>query len=204
MRATLIPSLSLLLSGCVAMTTSGTREAVLFTDEEQAPVENAQAVLKPYGDLPLSMEFRCPSKVATVSTSYVVPLPPVLPAGFASRKVSYLRVTMPEGLDDALAQSRIVTRQGTALQLAEARKSSRIDSNQGTVETTFTLDKECEALNGARLEVASIFYNNKTYPASQAHLQFDAKITAGIGWWPPALFNRGHPISGSSDNLEMR
>jgi hypothetical protein len=199
MRARLVPALSIVLSGCVAMTTSGTREAVLFTGEEEAPVKHAQAVLKPYNDLPVSIEFKCPSRIATVSPSYVVPLPPVFPAGFVNAKVSYLRVRMPEGMDNALAQSRIVTRQGTAIPLAAARQSSRAVANEGTVESTFTLDKECEALNGGKLEVAGFSYNNKTYPPSEARLQFDAQVTAGIGWWPPALFNGGHAISGAPD-----
>lgn len=199
MRTLIVPAFSLLLTGCVAMTTSGTKEAVLFTDEDEAPVEHAQAVLKPYNDLPVSMEFKCPSKIATLSPSYVVPLPPVFPAGFANRKVSYLRIRMPEGMDSALARSRIVTRQGTALPLAEARQSSRTVGNAGTVESTFTLEKECEALNGGKLEVAGFSYNNKTYPPSHARLQFDAQVTAGIGWWPPALFNGGHAISGAAE-----
>lgn len=76
---------------------------------------------------------------------------------------------------------------------------SQWSSNAGTVESTFTLDKECEALNGGKLEVAGFSYLNKTYPSSQARLQFDAQVTTGIGWWPPALFNGGHAISGSAE-----
>jgi len=197
MRTSLVPVLAFLLSGCVAMTTSGTKEAVLFTDKEEAPVENAKTVLKPYSDLPVSMEFKCPSKIATLSPSYVVPLPPVLPAGFAHKKISYLRITMPEGMDTALAQSRIVTRKGTAVPLAAARQSSRSVGDGGTVVSTFTLDEACEALNGGKLEVAGFSYNNKSYPPSQARLQFDSQVTAGIGWWPPALFNGGHSINGA-------
>ncbi|WP_420473969.1 hypothetical protein [Noviherbaspirillum sp. ST9] len=199
MRPRIVPALSLMLTGCVAMTTSGTREAVFFTDDEEATANNAQAVLKPYNDLPVSIEFKCPSRIATLSPSYVVPLPPVFPAGFAHRKVSYLRVRMPEGMDNALAQSRVITRQGTAMPLADARQSRRTVGDEGTVESTFTLDKECEALNGGTLEVAGFSYNNKAYPPSQARLQFDSEVTAGIGWWPPALFNGGHAISGAPE-----
>lgn len=199
MRTRIAPALSLLLTGCVAMTTSGTRESVFFTDEENAPVNTAQSVLKPYNDLPVSMEFKCPSRIATVSTSYVIPLPPVFPAGFANRNVAYLSVRMPEGMDNALAQSRVITRQGTSMPLAAARKSSRPVANEGAVETTFTLDETCEALNGGKLEVAGFSYNNKSYPPSQARLQFDAQVTAGMGWWPPALFNGGHAVGGAPD-----
>lgn len=199
MRASLVPVLALLLSGCVAMTTSGTRESVLFTDREEAPVENAQSVLKPYNDLPVAMEFRCPTKIATLTPSYVVPLPPVFPAGFAHKKISYLNITMPEGMESALAQARIVTRKGTEVPLAAARQSSRRPGGEGTVVSTFTLDEACEALNGGKLEVAGFSYNNQRYPPSQARLQFDSQVTAGIGWWPPALFNGGHSVNGAPD-----
>ena len=200
MRASAVPALSLLLSGCVAMTTSGTREAILFSGKE-APAESAQAVLKPHNDLPVSIEFACPSKVATMSPSYVVPLPPVLPVGFVNEKVSYLRIRMPEGMEDAIAQTRIVTPQGTAMPLADAKQSRRSVNNEGAVETTFALNKACEALDGGMLEVAGFSYKNKRYPPSQARLQFDSTITAGIGWWPPALFNGGRALSdGSGDS----
>ena len=195
MRAIIVPALSFLLSGCVAMTTSGTEESVLFSEKE-APAENAQAVLKPHNDLPVSMEFKCPDKVATLSTSYVVPLPPVIPVGFVNEKVAYLRVRMPEDMESAMAQTRIVTRQGAAMPLSAARQASRSVNHKGTVETTYALDKECGALNGGVLEVAGFSYNNKSYPPSQASLRHDARITAGIGWWPPALFNGGRSLSG--------
>lgn len=197
MRASFAPALSLLLSGCVAMTTSGTKEAVLFSDQE-APVPTAQAVLKPYNDLPVAIEFSCPPKTATMTPSYVVPLPPVLPVGFVNEKVSYLRIRMPDGMDNAIAQSRIITPQGIAIPLSDARQSARTGNNEGTVEMTYTLNKECGALDGGVLEVAGLSYKDKTYPPSHARLQFDSRITAGIGWWPPALFNGGHSMSGAS------
>jgi len=196
MRAITVPALSFLLSGCVAMTTSGTRESVLFSEKE-APAEAAQAVLKPHNDLPVSMEFKCPDKVATLSTSYVVPLPPVIPVGFVNeKKGAQLRVRMPEDMESTMAQTRVVTRQGAAMPLSAARQASRTVNHAGTVETTYALDKECGALNGGVLEVAGFSYNNKAYPPSQARLQLDERITAGIGWWPPALFNGGHSLSG--------
>ena len=197
MRASYVPALPLLLSGCVAMTTSGTRESVLFTAKE-ASEDSAQAVLKPHDDLPVSIEFKCPSKLATMSPSYVVPLPPVVPVGSVSEKVSYLRIRMPEGMESAIVQTRIITRQGTSIPLSDAKQSRRIVNNEGGVETTFALNKECEALDGGMLEVAGFSYKDKSYPPSQARLQFDSKITAGIGWWPPAFFNGGHPMGGGS------
>jgi hypothetical protein len=197
MRATFAPALSFLLSGCVAMTTSGTEESVLFNGKESS-AENAQAVLKPHQDVPVSIEFNCPSKVATMTPSYVVPLPPVLPVGYAARKVSYLRITMPEGMESTMANTRVITPQGTAIPLSGARQSSRSGNSDGTVETTFTLNKECGALDGGLLEVAGFSYQNKDYPPAQARLHVDSRITAGIGWWPPAFFNSGHSVSGSS------
>lgn len=202
MRAVFIPAFSLLLSGCVAMTTSGTEEAVLFNGKE-SPAEDAQAVLKPHNDLPVSIEFACPSKIATMMPSYVVPLPPVLPVGFAHKKVSYLRITMPEGMESTITQTRVVTPQGTVMPLSDALQSGRAVNNDGTVETTFALDKECGALDGGTLEVAGFSYQDKDYPPLQAQLQFDSRITAGIGWWPPALFNGGHSVSGVSGGSEV-
>lgn len=198
MRANYISALSLLLTGCVSFTTSGTEEAVLFSAEE-ASTENAQAVLKPHNDLPLSLEFACPDRLATMSTFYVVPLPPVVPVGFVNDHVSYLRVRMPEGTENAIAQTRVVTPQGMAMPLAGARHSMRTVNKEGTVEATYALNKDCEALDGGVLEIAGFSYNNRSYPAAQARLQFDSRITAGIGWWPPASFNGGRRFSGEID-----
>ncbi len=202
MRANFVSALSLLLSGCVAVTTSGTEEAVLFSGKE-APAESAQAVLRPYHDLPLSIEFACPARLATLMTSYVVPLPPVVPVGFVNEHVSYLRIRMPEGSENALAQTRLVTPQGTAMPLSDARQSRHAISNEGAVEVTYAVDKDCEALDGGVLEVAGFSYRNKDYPASAMRLQFDSRIKAGIVWWPPALFNGGHAASGRSDASRM-
>ncbi|HYD63822.1 MAG TPA: hypothetical protein VEC35_25940 [Noviherbaspirillum sp.] len=197
MRATFAPALSFLLSGCVAMTTSGTEESVLFNGKESS-AENAQAVLKPYQDVPVSIEFKCPSKIATMTPSYVVPLPPVLPVGYAARKVSYVRIRMPESMESTMASTRVVTPQGTQMPLSDAQQSNRSSNGDGTVVTTFALDKECGALDGGLLEVAGFSYQNKDYPPAQVRLHVDSRITAGIGWWPPALFNGGHSVSGSS------
>lgn len=198
MRVNYISALSLLLTGCTAFTTSGTEEAILFSAKE-APAENAKVVLKPYDDLPLSLEFACPTKLATMMTSFVVPLPPVLPVGFMNDHVSYLRIRMPEGTENAIAQTRVITPQGTAMPLADARQSMRTVNKEGTVEATYALNKDCEALDGAVLEVAGFSYNNRNYPAAQARLQFDSRIKAGIGWWPPASFNGGRRFSGEID-----
>lgn len=197
MRANYISALSLLLTGCVSFTTSGTREAVLFSRE--APAENAQAVLKPHNDLPLSLEFACPDRLATMSTFFVVPLPPVVPVGFVNDHVSYLRVRMPAGMENAVAQTRVVTPQGTAMPLVDARQSMRAVNKEGSVDATYALNKDCEALDGGVLEVAGFSYNNRSYPAAQARLQFDSRIKGGIGWWPPASFNGGRRFSGEVD-----
>lgn len=198
MRASFIPALSLLLTGCISMTTSGTEEALLFSRGDASP-EHGQAVLKPHNDLPLSMTFECPSKLATMSTFYVVPLPPVVPVGFVNEKISYLRVTMPQGTENAIAQTRIVTSTGAAVPLSNARESRRAVNNEGALEATYTLDRSCEALDGAMVEVAGFSHGNKTYPAAQARLQFDSTITGGIGWWPPATFNGGHAWTGTGE-----
>ncbi|HYD94940.1 MAG TPA: hypothetical protein VEC01_06415 [Noviherbaspirillum sp.] len=199
MRASILSVLSLSLTGCVAFTTSGTEETVLFSPTLETPVENAQAVLKPHNDLPLAIEFACPNRLGTLMTSYVIPLPPVLPAGYVFEPVSYLRVRMPEGAEDILARTRILTQAGNAIPLSAARQFRRSAGSDGSVETTYALDKECAAFNGGVLEVAGFSYNNKSYPASQARLQFDSKITADVGWWPPSLFNGGQPLHGVID-----
>ncbi|HJV83064.1 hypothetical protein [Noviherbaspirillum sp.] len=198
MRSTLVSALSLLLTGCTAMTTSGTEEAILFSGK-QVPAEKAQVVLKPYADLPLSIEFSCPARLATMMTSYVVPLPPVIPVGFVNKHVSYLRISMPEGAEGAIAQTRIVTPQGTAIPLSDARQSGRSVNKEGLREATYALDKDCEALDGSVLQVGAFSYKNKAYPVSETRLQFESRIKASVAWWPPALFNGGRPISGGTD-----
>lgn len=191
MRANFLPALSLLLSGCVAMTTAGTREAVLFS----GPQEDAHAVLKPYEDLPLSIEFACPDKPETMMTSFVVPFPPVVPVGLVNDHISYLRVTMPEGADDAIAGTRVVAPEGTALSLSGRPQFKRTVTSEGRQEVTYALDKDCEALDGGTLEVAGFSYKNKQYPATTTRLQFESRITGSVAWWPPALFNGGRRLS---------
>jgi hypothetical protein len=180
------------------MTTSGTEEAVLFSGK-QASAEKTQLVLKPYDDLPLSIEFACPTRLATMMTSYVVPLPPVIPVGFVNKHVSYLHIKMPEGAESAIARTRIVTPQGTAMPLSDARQSGRNLNKEGIQEVTYALDTDCEALDGSVLEVGGFSYKNKAYPVSETRLQFESRIKASVAWWPPALFNGGRPISGGSD-----
>lgn len=201
MRASIVPALSLLLSGCVSFTTAGTEETIAFSGNGAAEKSN-QAVLKPYNDLPLSIEFACPKKLATLSTFYVVPLPPVVPAGFINEKISYLHITMPQGTENAMAKARIHTPEGTALPLSDARQSLQAVSKDGTVETTYILNKECEALDGGSLEVAGLSYKDKSYPASTVRLEFDSRIKFGAGWWPPVLFNGGRALSGGTHATE--
>ncbi|HZW22319.1 hypothetical protein [Noviherbaspirillum sp.] len=204
MRANILSLLSLSLTGCVAFTTSGTQETVLFSPTLETPVESARPVLKPHEGVPLAIEFACPDRLGTLMTSYVIPLPPVIPAGAVFEPVSYLRVRTPEGAETVLAHTRIVTQQGNAIPLSDARPFRRTIGNDGSVETTYALNKECAAFNGGVLEVAGFSYNNKSYPASQSRLQFDSRITADVGWWPPALFNGGEPLHGAvPDRHEM-
>lgn len=201
MRARLISALSLLLPGCVAITTASTEEAVLFSNK-QVPAENTQAKLQPYNDVPLSLEFVCPDKLATLSTFYVVPVPPVIPAGFVNEPVSYLRVRMPVGAESAIAQTRIVGAGGTALTLSDAQPSKRAASSEGTTELTYALDKDCASLNGGVLEVAGFSYKDKKYPASVARLQVASKTKAGVAWWPPMWFDRPLAARRTSDAPE--
>ncbi|RZI40933.1 hypothetical protein EGT07_21800 [Herbaspirillum sp. HC18] len=149
--------------------------------------------MQPYNDVPLLIEFACPDKLATLSTFYVVPVPPVIPAGFVNEPVSYLRIRMPAGTESAIAQTRIVGAQGTALKLSDTQPSKRAAAGEGTMELTYALDKDCAALNGGVLEVAGFSYKDKNYPASAARLQVESRTKAGVAWWPPMWFD--HPLA---------
>lgn len=198
MRIRVIYALSLLLSGCASITTSGTEEALLFSGKE-ASAEKAQRVLKPYNDLPLSIEFACPDKIAALSTFYVIPLPPVVPVGFVNEPISYLRVRMPEGVENAMAHLQIVTAADTAIPLTHTQPARRALANDGSLEVTYTLNKNCEALNGGMLEVAGFSYRNKHYPASEARLHFESRIRTGVAWWPPMLLNKKLAATGETE-----
>lgn len=202
MRVNFISALSLVLSGCSTVTGFGTEEAVLFSGTN-ASAENAQAVLRPHDNLPLSIAFACPTKLDTMMTSYIIPLPPVIPVGFINEQVSYLHIHMPESAENAVAKTRIITPQGTAMPLSDARQFRRAVNNEGSLEVTYALNKDCEALDGGTLQVAGMSYKNKTYPASEARLQFESRIKAGVSWWPPSLFNGGRPVSSGSNASSM-
>jgi len=180
MRSSFIPALSLLLSSCAVVTTSGTEEAVYFSQNE-AGAGKPQAVLKPHDDLPLAIEFSCPDKLQTAMTSVWVPFPPVLPVGFVNEHVSYLRLTVPQDADYANARVRITTQQGRAVPISEEPKSKRVVTNDGKMQVTYALKQDCETLDGGLLEVAGFSYKNKSYPAIGARLQFESRIKMTIG-----------------------
>lgn len=200
MLARLTYVFSLLLAGCVSFTTSGTKEAVLFSGADLA-AEKGHAALAPYDGLPLRMQFICPDRLATLSTFYVFPVPPVVPVGFVNKDVSYLRVRMPADAESALAQSRIVMPQGAAFSLAQTGQSKRAYGPDGTLETTYKVDTACGSLDGGTLEVAGFSYGGKSYPVSRVPLQFDARITGSLGWWPPAML-RGKRTDNAGDEAE--
>lgn len=182
MRGIYISVLALSLPGCAVTTASGTEEAVLFAGNGSGAAP-AQAALQPHADLPMAIEFSCPTRIATLMTSIMIPFPPVLPAGFANERISYVHVTVPQDAQHAGDRIRIVTPQGTAIPLADAPKSMRDGAGGEALEVTYTLNEDCAALDGGRLEVAGFSYKDKAYPASAAQLQFDSRIRfyGGLG-----------------------
>lgn len=182
MRGIYISVLALSLPGCAVTTASGTEEAVLFSGEDSGTAQ-ARAALQPHDDLPMAIEFSCPTKIATLMTSIMIPFPPVLPAGFANEHVSYLHVRVPQDAQHAVERIRILTPQGTAIPLADAPKSTRPGADGAPLEVTYTLNEDCAALDGGRLEVAGFSYKDRAYPASAARLQFDSRIRfyGGLG-----------------------
>jgi len=180
MRSRLIPALSLLLSSCTVVTTSGTEEAVYFSNKESG-AEKAHAVLTPHHDLPLAIEFSCPDKLDTMMTSILIPFPPFLPVGFVNEHVSYLRITLPEGAGHAEAGVRITTQQGQAVPIPDAPLSKRVVAKDGTTEITYALKQDCETLDGGALEVAEFSYKNRRYPPIVARLRFDSRMKMTVG-----------------------
>lgn len=180
MRSSFIPALSLLLSSCAVVTTSGTQEAVYFSEKE-SDAGKSQAVLKPHADLPLAIEFSCPDKLETMMTSVWVPFPPVLPVGFVNERVSYLHITLPQDADHANARVRITTQQGQPVPIPDEPKSKRVTTSGGETQITYALKQDCATLDGGLLEVAGFSYKNRNYPATDARLRFDSRIKMTIG-----------------------
>jgi hypothetical protein len=180
MRSSLIPALSLLLSSCAVVTTSGTDESVLFYTQEPEAAK-PQAVLKPHNDLPLAIEFSCPTKLATMMTSVLVPFPPFLPVGFVNQHVSYLRITVPQDAEYANARMRLLTQQGKEVPVPAAPEAKRVATNDGKTQITYTLQQDCETLDGGSLQLAGFSYQNRSYPAIGARLHFDSRIRMTIG-----------------------
>ncbi|GAB3549447.1 hypothetical protein GCM10027343_31210 [Noviherbaspirillum agri] len=180
MRSSFIPALSLLLSSCAVVTTSGTEEAVYFSDKESGNGQ-AHAVLKPHNDLPMTIEFSCPDKLATAMTSVWVPFPPVLPVGFVNEKLSYLRITVPQDAGYANAQIRVTTQQGQPVPMLAEPQSRRVGKDSGEAQLTYVLKQDCETLDGGLLEVAGFSYKNRNYPAIGSRLHFDSRLKLRIG-----------------------
>lgn len=176
----LVSALSLLLSSCAVVTTSGTEETVFFSGDKAA-TEKSRVVLKPHNELPLSIEFSCPEKLATVMTSVLIPFPPFVPIGFVNEPVSYVRITTPEDAAYVKAPIRIITAQGQSIPLQNVAKSKRVVKSNEATEITYALNKECAALDGSVLEVAAFSYGNKNYPATRTRLEFDSRLKLHIG-----------------------
>lgn len=183
MRSSHIPAItafSLLLSSCAVVTTSGTEEALFFSDE-QAKESQANAVLKPHSDVPLAVEFSCPAKLATMMTSIVVPFPPLVPVGFVNKHVSYLKVTTPEGAGFGTPPVRVTTQQGRVVPVPEQPDSRRVVSGGGATQAIYALSSNCEDLDGGVVEVARFSHQSKDYPATRARLRFDSRIRMHVG-----------------------
>lgn len=181
MRGTSISALTLLLAACGVITESGTEEAVLFSRNDAAATK-PQVVLKPYGDLPLSIEFSCPTKIFSAMTSVYIPLPPVVPVGFVNKRVSYVRIKVAPDAEHAIARIRIVTRPGQSIPLPDAAQSRRISHEGGDVELTYALQNDCEEFDQGVLEIAGFEYRNRSYPAAAARLHFDARIKTVVSY----------------------
>lgn len=179
MRGSLISGLALMLSACAVISESGTEEKVSFVNDGAGQARQ-HAVLKPHGDVPLTVEFSCPTRIFSAMTSFFYPLPPVVPVGFVNKHVSYLRIRVPQDAEQALPRIRITTYVGQAVAVPDAPKSRRIDG--GMTELTYALPSDCEALDNGTLEIAGFSYRNRDYPASAARLQFDSRIKTVVSY----------------------
>lgn len=180
MSGNLISALALLLSGCAVVTATGTEEAVRFSGEN-AGVEEPRLVLKPHDDLPLTLEFSCPTKIATMMTSVFIPFPPAMPVGFVNKQVSYLHIRAPKDVEHAIGRISIVTPQGTSIALPDDRDSKRVAASGEMMEIIYTLRENCETFDGASLKVAGFSYKDRRYPATHARLQFDSRLRGVVG-----------------------
>lgn len=179
MRGSLISGLALLLSACAVISESGTEEKVSFVGNA-ADQARQHAVLQPHNDMPLSIEFSCPTKIFSAMTSFFYPLPPVVPVGFVNKHVSYLKIRVPQDAEQAVPQIRITTYVGQQVVVPDAPKSRRADG--GTTELTYALPSDCEALDNGMLEIPGFTYRNRSYPASAARLQFDSRIKTVVSY----------------------
>ncbi|WP_019140212.1 hypothetical protein [Noviherbaspirillum massiliense] len=184
MRTILVSLLTtLLLSACAVWSEAGKRESVLFAEDDNE-LTKPQAVLAPYEDFPLSIQFSCPMKRATAMSWYFFPLPPVIPVGFLNEHVSYLRIKVPEDAQHTIGKIQVQTGEGQQVSLPEQPESRRVTDNGKTVETTYELKKDCETLDGGSLQVASFSYKDREYPPSEAQLKLDSKPKLSIRYAP--------------------
>lgn len=179
MRGSLISGLALMLSACAVITESGTEEKVSFAGNE-AGAARQYAVLQPHAGVPLSIRFSCPTRIFSAMTSFYIPLPPVVPVGFVNKHVSYVHIRLPADAESVLPRIRITTYAGQQLALPVAPSSRRIAED--SMELTYALGKDCEALDNGILEIAGFSYRNRNYPAAAARLQFDSRIRTVVSY----------------------
>ena len=179
MRGSLISGLALMLSACAVITESGTEEKVSFAGSEAGEARK-YAVLQPHEGVPLTLRFSCPTKIFSAMTSFYIPLPPVAPVGFINKHVSYLHIRLPADAEKALPQIRITTYVGQQLALPAAPAARRLAGD--SMELTYALDKDCEALDNGTLEVAGFSYRDRAYPSSAARLRFDSRIRTVVSY----------------------
>ena len=175
-----ISGLALLLSGCAVVTAAGTEEALHFSGEN-AGVEEPRLVLKPHDDLPLTLEFSCPTKIATLMTSVFIPFPPIMPVGFVNEHVSYLHIRTPRDAEQSIEGISITTPQGSQIALPDEPGAKRVAASGEMLEITYALQKDCEAFDGASLKVAGFSYKDRRYPATGARLRFDSRLRGVVG-----------------------
>ena len=180
MRNFLLPLVYMIsLSGC-AVTEAITEEALLFSDfkEQQA---DSKMILEPFEDISLSLEFWCSGIIHSVMLSPLIPLPPIVPAGYMNMKESDLRVDLPVDADTLIDNIDIKNQQGDVIKLFD-ENDHHIIQNGKILHSIYLMRHDCKELEGGTVEIHGFIYKNVLYPTLKYYLQYKTKFKIHAGY----------------------
>lgn len=181
MRATsAVLALSLLVGAC-AITGTESEQELLFSAAD-GPAEDGVQRWEPHEGLGFGVEFMCPGKAHSMMISPLIPLPPLIPAGFLNTRLTYLLLHQAAGESAPVASMHFALAGGRTIRLKEAEVFALNQASPAGLTTTLQFDMDCAEFDGAELHIEALEYPDKTLLPTKAKLQFRSRLKVSGGY----------------------